>query len=104
MIPKKVLIGARKLLAEKGWCQGAYARDLKGQPVWEFVGSKAPVAYCALGAIIESAGGAGEEARNVFSSVIDNNGLPAWNDHPSRTKEEVLTAFDQAIKLASEKE
>jgi hypothetical protein len=42
-------------------------------------------------------------AQDFISATI--NGFPfSWNDQPGRTKEEVLEALDQAIRLAKEAE
>jgi hypothetical protein len=99
--PKQALIDARALI-EKGWTQGRYFDDAKN-------------AFCASGAIGEASGAWNDDGGNnrthigtepwqIFSDVVkgpENLSIPIWNDTPGRTKEEVLAAFDTAIKKAS---
>lgn len=38
----------------------------------------------------------------ALAAVIDHDLLEAWNDHPSRTKEDVLDALDRAAAHAAD--
>ena len=84
---RDVLIEARALI-EKGWCQFR-----------SFTIDGIITSFCSSGAIRF----AGERFLNslVFERFrLANNMssvIPDWNDHPSRTKQEVLDAFDKAI-------
>jgi len=81
------LIEARKLI-ERGWCQGDD----------EFRGS-----YCMMGAITRVAPNCSAvfAADNVLRKVIGEfSSVADWNDSPSRTKAEVLAAFDRAVEIA----
>ncbi len=40
-----------------------------------------------------------DHARFALVSAIEWENIPAWNDHPGRTKAEVLEAFDRAIEI-----
>lgn len=94
----EVLIKARELI-ERGWCKGRLSVTLpEGQ-----------VNYCSIGAI-EKASGMRDQpypphpeilsnyinAINKLSVVMGDKNIGAFND--SHTKEEVLEAFDKAIK------
>jgi hypothetical protein len=106
--PREVLIEARRLIAEKGWTQDAYARDAKGRNSLTEGFDGDPVCFCADGAIrwATHMHQGREEARCLLNKAIGNervfSGYDAWkwNDTPGRTKEEVLSAFDRAIALA----
>lgn len=107
MTPQEVLIEARRLIAEKGWTQEVYSRDVCGRSslTEEFDGN--PVCFCADGAIRRATHmhQARIEARAVLGKVVGARGVSGfevwrWNDEPGRTKEEVLAAFDRAIELA----
>ena len=94
----------RQLLIDKGWTQGTFARNAKGDAVRSCATSAA--CFCGLGAVraaskspftgIATVAWAEErleeaaEARGFIS-------FPNFNDHPGRSLEEVLEAFDAAI-------
>ena len=96
-----ILVAARAKIAQ-GWCQGAYAKDAKG----EATESLSPDAerWCSAGAITASTGAndffAREAARDAFVKAIDAGNLALWNDAPGRTQAEVLAVFDEAIRRA----
>lgn len=88
---------------EQGWCQGAKARDLEGEPIrpqghaacsWSIIGAldariMAPFSRDAT------------RASNVLYSLtkeVDPVSLSAWNDAPERTKEEVI-ALPQRVRM-----
>lgn len=95
-----VLRDARKLIFEKGWCQGVPARDANGNKVGRY--SDEAVCFC-VEAATEVASNrdyyAGVFAREALRKVISKRDIWQWNDHPKRTKEEVLAAFDESINL-----
>jgi hypothetical protein len=105
--PRQVLTAARNLIAKKGWCQGALARTIAGGTVP--TDSPGAASWCMVGAIEHCSNDAlplsiETNARRLIMSALDICSIPAWNDHPGRTKAEVLAAFDKAIKIAKQKE
>jgi hypothetical protein len=99
------LLKSAKAKLEKGWCQGAGARDSDGCSV-AMSGPNA-VCWCLSGAmwatIAASPGEYGDKAedaawlalqRTVGISIVD------WNDAPFREKSEVLKVMDLAIEKA----
>lgn len=98
---KEVLIAAKWILENVGWCQGDSKKYASGEG-WSrpFV----PVAFCSLGSIdaVEKTGHMlGEMAREQLRLTIQSNYIAEWNDNQYRTKEQVVEAFDKAIKRAS---
>lgn len=100
-----ILKEARALIDEKGWTQGAHARDDRGVIV-ETESPKA-VCFCVSGALRQARvnlheglfdGLAG--AADWFKEAAAIRSIPAWNDAPTRTKVDVLAVFDKAIALA----
>ena len=90
--PQAILNAAADLIERTGWTQGHYAHDKDGHPCQPR--SSSAVCFCALGALEaqrlndEQMGSAHEElAWRVGASVS------LWNDHPDRTKEEVIAAL-----------
>lgn len=107
------LIGARRLLAEVGWTQGAFARNAAGNVLSDscgFAGAydvagvlrEVAACYCAEGAIAAAAPTllAAYAAVAVVRRAAGACCLHRWNDARGRTREEVLEAFDRAIALA----
>ena len=100
----EILKETRRLLDEKGWTQGAYARDNRGSCVE--VESPAASCFCLSGALRRAHANLGYDS---FSSYAANaatlylaeagagRSIPAWNDAPSRTKDDVLKLVDRAI-------
>lgn len=95
----EVLREARRLIAERGWTQGEYARDAAGRAC-EPVGAT-PRCYCSIGALIAASQNDGGYAQ-AFGALLSaiGNGVVAWNDEPRRSVEDVLRAFDRAIAAA----
>jgi hypothetical protein len=93
---RDVLVEAKRLLIESGWCQGDYH---KGDT------------FCSVGAMSRSANRmlpAGVDLTSQFPPYRDayirlmkivGGAVSLWNDQPIRTKAEVLAAFDRAIAL-----
>ena len=105
MTSTDIMRQARTLIG-RGWCQDVDARDHSGVPIhpwnrdarsWSVLGSLAatesvgryrigPLPVPELGEAIVALG----EAANTHT-------LEAWNDDATRTKDEVLKAFDVAL-------
>ena len=117
----KILKETRKLLINKGWTQGSYARDRYGQPA--FVNSEYAATFCMLGSFahvckskkegspyevlfVDDAGYTGYSSalRMLRKVVYENSGLTIrdFNDFPGRTKTECLEMYDKAIVLAAQ--
>ena len=90
---------------EKGWCQGSFAQDKNGKPVYR--DSQKAVKWCAIGAIY---------AVNTSSNIVDawdfleqslpkkHIHIPVWNDKNGRTKEQVINLYKRAIARAKKAE
>ena len=103
MLTTKVsLMKAYTLIDENGWTQGAEARTAKGKAV-EAIEPLA-VSWDAEGAIhamlskYRCGPGSFDATVSALQPYCDGMSITAWNDHPERTKEEVLEAFEHAIK------
>lgn len=89
---KDVLVKAKSVILEKGWCQ---------KTLQHFNGS-----CCMLGAVgiaASSLGYASKEyaAREALYSVLPrSDGIVDFNDEEGRTVDEVLAKFDEAIAAA----
>lgn len=97
---KEVLIAAKWILENVGWCKGAYAKDKFGD--WLVPGEPHEVTCaCSSGAIylVEAPRKLQESAIFLLGTIV-NSHVPTWNDLFSRTKEEVLQAFNKAITIA----
>jgi hypothetical protein len=90
---KEVLVEARDLIVDNGWCQH--------QAVWYKDGK--PQAYCLVGAI------ATVTDRNTplylatvnhVKSYIDGRNVSEWNDAFTRNKHEVVELLDKVIETA----
>jgi hypothetical protein len=101
-----LLIRARERI-EKGWCQGAYAKNADG----DVVGATDPYAtsFCIRGAILAVGPldyAVRAPAYGLLETVIDRisqspcDSLAGYNDTYERTHAEVLAVFDAAIALA----
>lgn len=110
MKPVTLLKRARKLI-NKGWCQRASARDAFGRP--RDAKAKDAASYCILGALCAAdfnSGGSSDAHKtslNGLFRIIDRKneglyGLSGYNDTTGRTKQEILSLFDQAIEEANE--
>ncbi len=93
----EILLAARAKI-EKGWTQGAYARDRHGEKVGP-LDTKA-VCWCVEG-VFFAIGVTPSSAGDYFSTAIGTEDYPCWNDQLSRTQAEVLAAFDRAVALSS---
>ena len=95
-----VLMEARELI-EKGWCQGSY--HVSGDPdLFSPVG-----AICHIEGNAPIKSGAHDYFQLAITDPHPRWSMPPavsfWNDEPSRTKEEVLAAFDRAFEIAKDR-
>lgn len=104
---KEVLVAARWILDNVGWCQGHSMVDAAGNPLDTYQGAdmKKAVALCSAGAVnVVNVG----VKWNLISDAIyalsvagspqgQHTSIVQWNDAPGRTKKEVLDLFDSAI-------
>ena len=93
MTVKKNLVKAKAYMLKHGFCKNTLA-DRGGR-------------VCALGAINgaiygnpHSMEGGLDFSRTLVAleSAVGVQDIPAWNNHPKRTKQQVLAGFDKAIK------
>ena len=94
-------LGNARTLVERGWCQGAEARDSRGQAIPAV--SPDATAWSLLGALQAiTAGDRTTELQDVGDAVaalaelILDPSLANWNDSEARTKLEVLSALKDA--------
>ena len=107
----RILLEAADLLETVGWCQGSVAVDAEGEEV--DVSDDRARAYCASGALrralLDVEGVLDGEYLAISNPVwrrlmgflprtADNTipSLPAWNDDPERTAEEVISTMRRA--------
>jgi len=96
---KSVLSAAKyKIADEKNWTRGTYARDALGQPISPACSTA--VCFCSVGAISSVA-----DRHDVFNEALKAlhaaMGRDAFAYNDTHTHEEVLAAFDRAIKASS---
>lgn len=107
---KEVLIAAKWILENYGWCQNSFITSNKDGVPRNYSRLKYVAAdgadtntacFCADGAIrsVECSLTLQEQAREHLEKYIKAN-VWGWNDGADRTKEEVLAAFDGAIATA----
>lgn len=95
---------AAQAAVQKGWTQGAMARNSKGMDV--SVHQNIACCFCALGAIQKFADPTSR--MTAVHAFIEANKLRniegaigIWNDEPGRRKDQVIHAFDKAIRFLS---
>lgn len=86
-------LGPAGLLIAKGWTQGAFSRDVKGNSASLMRGA---VCWCALGAIAAVYSGETFQPLEKLYGAIGTCSVFSWNDHPERTHAEVIEAFRKA--------
>lgn len=94
MTPADVLEKAADLLMYSGWCQGFYAKDIKGRKVLE----RDPSAcrFCAIGAVLRVGRGHAEAVRGAYAAlqrVVPGERIAKWNDAPGRRRTEVVATM-----------
>lgn len=101
----RILIRARQLL-QRGWCKGGLAK--KGRKIVEPQDPEAS-RFCLVGAMNRAYSEQGEnnialgKALNAILHAIAGRcygAIPAWNDTPGRTQEEVLRLLDGILARA----
>ena len=102
MLTKKdrnTLIKAAFLLEDKGWCQGAFARNAVNSPC--DVRNPNAAAHCMLGAVLKIDPMPNHIVRKkLYSSLCESagidTGLATFNDDPDTTKEMVTQVLLEA--------
>lgn len=82
-------------LISRGWCRG-YACNSKREPA----GFNEEPAFYSLVAALNAAPSDNlhvEYAKRALRRALYEHNLPAWNDHPTRTKREVLRLLERVI-------
>ena len=76
-------------IVEKGWTQGDYARDESGRGCG--IESSDAVSWCISGALSLAQGPYNFDDYSKLAALLGlYQSLPKYNDHPSRTQEEVV--------------
>ena len=100
--PGLELLELARELIERGWCQGADARDSAGADVdpWEPLATSWSLLGAIVAALEEVSGAFGElplahlaAALYALAEIVDDDSLTEWNDDPRRTRDEVLRAL-----------
>jgi hypothetical protein len=106
MSGSKLLHDAR-VLVEKGWCQGAEARDASGRitdvaaadaTAWSLLGALQATTVADPAIELQDIG----DAMAALAELIADPSLANWNDCETRTKPEVLSVLRNAEILARE--
>ncbi len=97
----EVLEGARELVL-KGWCQGAYARDVDGRKCDEI--SDRAVRWCLIGALRRASGGSVADTPGVFGDALHEcyrahyrrggMSMVSWHDAQETTVSDVVAFVD----------
>lgn len=102
-----VLDGMTRLLTEKGWTQGALARDKDGEKTeWHL---ETACSFCLRGALVVASWQHGMQAQMSARSRLEMalavpGDTVSFNDAPGRTREEVLDLIERAKKLEAASE
>lgn len=102
MTNAQILRQARALI-KKGWCKKVIARTKTG--ACTYPDSRYACAWCAEGAIQRACKHKFRFYVMTLVGIVKRENkiskeLHQWNDAPRRTKDDVLRAFDRAIKYA----
>lgn len=104
---EEVLIRARDLIHAIGWAQWSGARKANGEPCE--IHDRDIAALCALGGIARAygvglSGVMRSKAVMALASVVEGpeSSIADWNDYRGRTRIEIYTGFNQAIRYARE--
>lgn len=118
-------MAAKALIEENGWTQGYYARDIHKDRIAPW--NQGAVCFCTVGALIRACGELRDHiyhseetkelslyekqvlldalevhtslARDYLFKGVGEPHTPTWNDDSTRTKQDVLDAYDRAIAL-----
>lgn len=82
----------------RGWCRGYFCVDADGRPS-HYPDSGGPTHFSLVGAIRTAGEGrlVAEYALRTLRRLTSQHNLVDWNDHPLRTKADVLALLDRAI-------
>jgi hypothetical protein len=106
--PDGILVRARDLVTF-GWCQGAEARDVRGESTapWRDEARR----WSLLGALVASVDlprdpepaylGPLRRALSALAEVIDEPSLARWNDAPERAQEHVVAVLEAAVHVCA---
>ena len=111
---REILTSARAFI-ERGWTQGALARNRQGMRCSAIMERDEACAWCAVGALdagayelfgrVDHAGiplAALTLKEVIFPEKPANHYLSDFNDAPERKKEEVISVYDKAIERLKE--
>ena len=95
------LIDAMMERVRSGWCKGSNARDKDGR-MTHYASDKA-VSWCLVGAWMLSSDSFDErhEVGVAICKHVDEPRMDSWNDHPDRTKDEVLAMLAEVRAAAA---
>ena len=103
---KQVLVAARWILDNVGWCQGSYFKSKDGKRMFNIREATDVDCVCAMGAIlaVETTEELQSQALDLVNDLIVENHytryIANWNDESGRTKQQVLKMMDKAIERA----
>ena len=110
-LTKDILTSGKAFVEHWGWTQGRLAMNEDGREVEEY--DDGAVCFCAEGAIRRAGyemwkvnAGEPREIAGAVDAALEAIGDLAgdfvhdWNDHPDRTRDEVVAIFDRAIAKA----
>lgn len=102
---KEILIAAKWIIENVGWCQGSYALTKDNNRIFSVEEAYAAgdiCAACSTGSIMltEASEQLKNDAERILRLQVPDHKIVDWNDAPGRTREEVLAVFDRAIKAA----
>lgn len=90
------VLRAARAFIKRGWSRRHPTADAQGEPA-EWTG-KPTVAWTLVGAIKEASDGIeAEYAIRLMKRRLYEWNLPDWNDHPIRTRRDVVRAIERAI-------
>ena len=101
LTPSAILLAAADLIEQTGWTQESPAADEQGYPVRSH--SPAACRFCVTEAIRRSCPDYPNDDLDIAAMKrlerhLGTLDLPAWNDAPGRTKEEVVAALREAAR------
>lgn len=105
---------AKALLEKVGWCKGDFGFYKNGKPVGDDIKKprlKYLSGFCALGAVHRACGKCDsivddciDKLQVIISKKLNNSELVNFNDRVAKRKRDVVSLFNQAIKLAEREE
>lgn len=107
--PKEVLIAAKWIINNVGWCQESLVRDKQG--AWMDLIPPTPSnpdvakvgAVCLYGslALVETDEPIRDQATDLVRETLDDYRLSVFNDASGRTKKQVIALINKAIRKAT---